>query len=191
MATTKETMKVIAKGIDEKEEPDVIPAKTIIRVEVPDELADIIERDIDSISICRKKEDMKREEIAPEDEYEAADVEELAEQIIFEIAEKAAADFVLFAGEGDPECVLLVLEVLRKRFFSSLSHALRIVFLTAGWDAAVWRLDLLDTCCEYDEATDELFYDYFFTSEAMTDYLITHFPDDEDEKTNSPDIKLN
>ena len=125
MATTKETMKVIAKGIDEKEEPDVIPAKTIIRVEVPDELADIIERDIDSISICRKKEDMKREEITPEDEYEAADVEELAEQIIIEIAEKAAADFVLFAGEADPECVLLVLEVLRKRYFSSLPHALR------------------------------------------------------------------
>ena len=62
MATTKETMEVIAKGIYEKDKPNDNPAKTIVRVEVPDELAYIFERDIDSIRISRKKEDVRSEE---------------------------------------------------------------------------------------------------------------------------------
>lgn len=194
MATTKETMEVIAKGIYEKDNPNEKPAKTIVRVEVPDELADIFERDIDSIRISRKREDVEKEITAVEEDdgYEPTDIEELTEQIIFEIAEKAGSDFVLLAEETDPECIELVLELLRKRFFGSLSHVLRTLFLTAEWDDAIWRLDLLDTCYEYNEATDELFYDYFFTSEALRDYCAENFSKEQDEeKGSNPNCKLN
>ena len=194
MATTKETMEVIAKGIYEKDKPNDNPAKTIVRVEVPDELAYIFERDIDSIRISRKKEDVEKELTALEEdeEYELTDAEELAEQITFEVAEKAGSDFVLLAEEAEPECIELVLELLRKRFFGSLTHVLRTLFLTAGWSDAVWRLDLLDNCDEYNEATDELFYDYFFSSEALTDYCAEHFSKRQDEeKGSSPSRKLN
>ena len=112
MATTKETMKVIAKGLDED-----------ITVQITEH----------------------------EEEYGLSDVEELAEQIVFEIAEKTGVDFVLFAEEADPECIDLVIKLLEKRFFSSFTHALRTIFLAEGWDDAVWRLDLLDTCYENDE----------------------------------------
>ena len=194
MATTKETMEVIAKGIYEKDNPNENPAKTIVRVEVPDELADIYERDIDLIRISRKKEDVEKEmaDLEEDEEYELTDAEELAEQIIFEVAEKAGSDFVLLAEEAEPERIELVLELLRKRFFGSLPHVLRTLFLTAGWSDAIWRLDLLDACYEYNEATDELFYDYFFTSEALTDYCAEHFSKDQDEeKGSSPSRKLN
>ena len=38
MATTNETMKVIANGVDKKEEPEIIMGGKVIAVEVPDEL---------------------------------------------------------------------------------------------------------------------------------------------------------
>ena len=144
MATTKETMKVIAIGIDNAE-----------------------------------------------NEYEPSDVEELASDIVFEIAEKTAADFVLLAGESDPECVELILKLLRKKHFSSFAYTLRTIFLAVGWGDAVWRLNLLHTCDAYDETTFDFFYDYFFNSDALTDYRIKHFSDNEDEKDNSSNIKLN
>ena len=144
MATTKETMKVIAIGIDNSE-----------------------------------------------DDYEPSDVEELASEIVFEIVEKTAADFVLLAEGSDPECVEMILKLLSKKHNTSFAYTLRTIFLAAGWGDAVWRLNLLHACDAYDEATFDFFYDYFFNSEALTDYRIKHFPDDEDEKDNSPDIKLN
>ena len=44
MATTKESMKVIAGGLDKKEEPEVVMEGKVIAVEVPDELAEAFER---------------------------------------------------------------------------------------------------------------------------------------------------
>ena len=126
-------------------------------------------------------------------EYELSDVEELGfcygVKRAVEIAEKTAADFVLLAGESDPECIELILMLLSKKHFTSLASALRTIFLAAGWGDAVWRLNLLHVCDAYDEATFDLFHDYFFNSEALTNCQIKHFP--EGEKDNSPDIKLN
>lgn len=152
MGTTKEAMKVIAKGLDEN-----------ITVQITEH----------------------------EEEYGLSDVEELAEQIVFEIAEKTGADFVLFAEEADPECIDLVIKLLENRFFSSFTHALRTIFLAEGWVDAVWRLDLLDICYEHDEAAYDLFYDYFFTSEALTGYRYRHYSDEENRKDNGPNTKLN
>jgi len=95
MATTKETMKVIAIGIDNAE-----------------------------------------------DEYELSDVEELASEIVFEVAEKTAADFVLLAGESDPECTELILKLLSKKHFTSFAYALRAIFLAARWGETVDYLGL-------------------------------------------------
>ena len=44
MATTKESMKVIAGGLDKKEEPEMLIGGKVIAVEVPDELAEAFER---------------------------------------------------------------------------------------------------------------------------------------------------
>ena len=49
MATTNETMKVIANGVDKKEEPEIIMGGKVIAVEVPDELAEIFEGIIGSL----------------------------------------------------------------------------------------------------------------------------------------------
>ena len=49
MATTNETMKVIANGVDKKEEPEIIMGGKVIAVEVPDELAEVFEGIIGSL----------------------------------------------------------------------------------------------------------------------------------------------
>lgn len=101
------------------------------------------------------------------------------------------ADFVLLAGESDPECIELILKLLSKKHFTSLANSLRTIFLAAGWGETVWRFNLLHACYAFDEATFDLFYDYFFNSDALTDYHIRHSSEDEDKKDSSPNIKLN
>lgn len=49
MATTKETMKVIANGIDKKKAPEVIVGGKVIEVEMPDEVAEVLEGLIGSL----------------------------------------------------------------------------------------------------------------------------------------------
>ena len=49
MATTKETMNVIANGVDTKDEPEIIMGGKVIAVEVPDELAEVFEGIIGSL----------------------------------------------------------------------------------------------------------------------------------------------
>ena len=57
MATTKESMKVIAGGLDKKEEPEVVMEGKVIAVEVPDELAETFERLIGGmITKCEDKD---------------------------------------------------------------------------------------------------------------------------------------
>ena len=153
MATTNETMKVIADGLDRD-----------ITVQITDYA----------------------------DEYEPTEVEELVSDIVLVIAEKAGANFVQLVEHTDPECVETILKLLRKLFYGSLIYALHTMFIAAGMKNAAWDLDILDICCEYDEATSDYFYDYFFISEALTDYHAEMFPDEEEEEIDSsPEIKLN
>ena len=49
MATTKETMKVIAGGVNKKEEPEVIMDGRVIAVEMSDELAEVFERLVETL----------------------------------------------------------------------------------------------------------------------------------------------
>ena len=43
MATTNETMKVIAEGIDQKKSPDIIMDGRVIVIEIPEEMEEIIQ----------------------------------------------------------------------------------------------------------------------------------------------------
>ena len=62
MATTKESMKVIAGGLDKKEEPEVVMEGKVIAVEVPDELAEAFERLIGGmITKCEDKGNLHSE----------------------------------------------------------------------------------------------------------------------------------
>ena len=62
MATTKESMKVIAGGLDKKEEPEVVMEGKVIAVEVPDELAEAFEKLVGGmITKCEDKGNLHSE----------------------------------------------------------------------------------------------------------------------------------
>ena len=83
MATTKETMKVIAGGVNKKEEPEVIMDGRVIAVEMSDELAEVFEGLVGALISKCEDEDAERSEnnrnnMEPEDDGYFMKVEELA-----------------------------------------------------------------------------------------------------------------
>ena len=63
MATTKESMKVIAGGLDKKGKPEVVMEGKVIAVEVPDELAEAFEKLIGGmITKCEDKDNLHPED---------------------------------------------------------------------------------------------------------------------------------
>ena len=104
MATTKETMNVIANGVDKKEEPEIIMGGKVIAVEVPDELAKVFEGIIGSL--IEKSESAEVE--SPEkndsngedwDDEELTEAEELAADIACWLAHRASDNLVKVAKE--------------------------------------------------------------------------------------------
>ena len=103
MATTNETMKVIANGVDKKEEPEIIMGGKVIAVEVPDELAEIFEGIIGSL--IEKSESAEAE--SPEnndsnggdwdDDEELTEAEELAADIAYWLAHRASDNLMKVA----------------------------------------------------------------------------------------------
>jgi len=83
MTTTKETMKVIAGGLDKKEEPEVIMDGKVIAVEMPDELAEVFERLVETlISKCEDKDadrsESNQSNMNPQEDGYFMKVEEMA-----------------------------------------------------------------------------------------------------------------
>ena len=85
MATTKESMKVIAGGLDKKEKPEVVMEGKVIAVEVPDELAEAFEGLIGSmISKCENEDiqsperDQNNGRESEDDDWKPTETQELA-----------------------------------------------------------------------------------------------------------------
>ncbi len=73
MATTKESMKVIAGGLDKKEKPEVVMEGKKIAVEVPDGLAEAFEKLVGGmITKCEDKDNLHIED----DQNDTADMED-------------------------------------------------------------------------------------------------------------------
>ena len=62
MATTKETMKVIAGGVNKKEESEVIMDGSVIAVEMSDELAEVFEGLVEALISKCEDENAERSE---------------------------------------------------------------------------------------------------------------------------------
>lgn len=196
MATNKKTMKVIANGIDEKEEPEIIMEGKVIAVDVPDELAEVFEGIIGSLISKSEKEAVPVSESEQDnrsnqddDEWEPTETQELASDIAFEVAERTGEQFIRLMEGKDPEIVMGMLKSLERSVFRSDVCVLRALFLISEMKDAARDLDLLDICYEYDEAVYDMFHDYFFVSEGITDYCQQYYAGKE-QKDNSPNSKL-
>ena len=100
MTTTKETMKVIAGGLDKKEEPEVIMDGKVIAVEMPDELAEVFERLVETlISKCEDKDadrsESNQSNMNPQEDGYFMKVEEMAALIGVWHAIRAAENMVI------------------------------------------------------------------------------------------------
>lgn len=197
MATNKETRKVIANEIDKKEEPEIIMGGKVIAVEVPDELAEAFEGFIGEL-MSKGKDDIAtvvenchgNSEDPEDEEWEPTETQELASDIAFEVAERTGNMFVRLMEGNDPEIAMGMLKTLERSFYRSDVYVLRTLFLISEMYDAARNLDLLDICYEYDESVYDLFHDYFFVSEGITDYRQQYY-EDKEKKDNSPNSKLN
>ncbi|MDO4870308.1 MAG: hypothetical protein Q4A65_08515 [Bacillota bacterium] len=107
MATTKESMKVIAGGLDKKEEPEVVMEGKVIAVEVPDELAEAFERLIGGmITRCEDKDtlppDDQNDGGDPEyEDREPTEVQELVMDIAFMLGSRASDHLMMIKEKND------------------------------------------------------------------------------------------
>lgn len=197
MATTKESMKVIAGGLDKKEEPEVVMEGKVIAVEVPDELAEAFEGLIGSMisksangDIQSPGRDQNNGRESEDDEWKPTETQELASGIVFEVAERTGERFIRLIEGNDPEIVMGMLKALERSFYRTDVYVLRTLFLVSGMKDAVNDLDLLDICYVYDEGVYDLFRDYFFVSEGITEYRYKYYSEKE-QKDHGPNSKLN
>ena len=197
MATNKETKKVIAKGIDKKEEPDIVMGGKVIAVEVPDDMAEAFEGFIEALISRGESEtalvpenDQNNGNNQDDDDWEPTETQELASDIVFEVAERTGERFVRLVEGTSPETVMGMLKTLKRSFYRSDVYVLRTLFLISEMRDAAKDLDLLDICYEYDECTYDLFRDYFFVSEGITDYCQKYYSEKE-KQDDGPNSKLN
>ena len=140
MAITNETLKVIANGVDKKEEPEIIMGGKVIAVEVPDELAEVFEGIIGSL--IKKSESAEAD--SPEnndsndgdwdDDEELTEAEELAADIAYWLAHRASDNLMKVAKEEQLsiESMLAIVKCFEKTDSESLVSMLKVIFLSHG-----------------------------------------------------------
>lgn len=113
MATTKETMKVIAGGVNKKEESEVIMDGRVIAVEMSDELAEVFEGLVEAlISKCEdenaERSENDRNNMDREDDGYFMKVEELAALVGVWQAIRAAENMVIILENVNKESALSI-----------------------------------------------------------------------------------
>lgn len=108
MATTKESMKVIAGGLDKKEKPEVVMEGKVIAVEVPDELAEAFEKLVGGmITKCEDKGNLHSENDqndgghAKDEDSEPTEVQELVMDIAFMLGSRASDHLMMIKEKND------------------------------------------------------------------------------------------
>ena len=181
MATTKESMKVIAGGLDKKEEPEVVMEGKVIAVEVSDELAEAFERLIGGmITKCEDKdnlhiEDDQNDNANTEDEdSEPTEVQELVMDIAFMLGSRASDHLIMIKEKNDlsTEAMLAITRCLLAADSDFLVTILETIFLSNRMYDAAHELRLLERCKEYEVDAAFYFEDAFWDTDAMDWYSI-------------------
>ena len=197
MATTKESMKVIAGGLDKKEEPEVVMEGKVIAVEVSDELAEAFERLIGGmITKCEDKdnlhiEDDQNDNANTEDEdSEPTEVQELVMDIAFMLGSRASDHLIMIKENNDlsTEAMLAITRCLLTADSDYLVTILETIFLSNRMYDAAHELRLLERCKEYEVDAAFYFEDAFWDTDAMDWYSIENLLRDKAKEQNS---KLN
>lgn len=178
MATTNETMKVIAEGLGEKEVPEIIIGGKVLEFEVPEELAEIFDNLAYAlINRCKRPVDEESEidgddEESWEDDAEFTEEGKLAARIAAGLAERAADNLMKIAENLTVETMVAITKYLLSMDAESLVHMLKSLFLSHGMNDAAGELDLMDICMEYEEAAAYFFEDAFFDTDSMDWYSV-------------------
>jgi hypothetical protein len=197
MATTKESMKVIAGGLDKKEEPEVVMEGKVIAVEVPDELAEAFERLIGGmITRCEDKdnlhpEDNQNDNADMEDEdRELTEVQELVMDMAFMLGSRASDHLMMIKEKNDlsTEAMLAITRCLLAADSDYLVTILETIFLSNRMYDAAHELHLLERCKEYEADAAFFFEDAFWDTDAMDWYSIENLLREKAKEQNS---KLN
>ena len=172
MTTTKETMKVIAGGLDKKEEPEVIMDGKVIAVEMPDELAEVFERLVETlISKCEDKDadrsESNQSKVNPQEDGYFMKVEEMAALIGVWHAIRAAENMVIILEKLNKESALSIVKRFEEADSKALISMLKVLFLSHGMKVAADELTFLDIIIE--QWGDTMFYfgDAFFETEQI------------------------
>ena len=174
MATTKETMNVIANGVDTKDEPEIIMGGKVIAVEVPDELAEVFEGIIGPLikkSGSAETEASKNDDSngGDWDDEELAEAEELAADIACWLAHRASDNLVKVAKEEhlSTDSMLAIVKCFEKTDPESLVSMLKVLFLSHEMTDVAAELYLLDICKDYLEDVAFFFEEAFFDTDAI------------------------
>ena len=178
MATTKESMKVIAGGLDKKEEPEIVIGGKVIALEVPEELTEIFDNLAYSlIGRCRRPIDEEPEcdpdkEESREDNVEYSETWKLAARISEGLAERAADNLMKIAENLTVETMVAITKYLLSMDAEKLIPMLKGLFLSHGMYDAASELDFMDICMEYEEDAAYFFEDAFFDTDSMDWYSV-------------------
>lgn len=181
MATTKESMKVIAGGLDGKEEPEVVMEGKVIAVEVPDELAEAFEKLIGGmITKCEDKATLPSKDDQNDGSYtedgdgEPTEVQELVMDIAFMLGSRASDHLIMIKEKNDlsTEAMLAITRCLLAADSDYLVTILETIFLSNRMYDAAHELRLLERCKEHEADAAFFFEDAFWDTDAMDWYSI-------------------
>ena len=197
MATTNESMKVIAGGLGKKEEPEVVMEGKVIAVEVPDELAEAFEKLIGGmITKCEDKDNLHPEDDqngnadTEDEDREPTEVQELVMDIAFMLGSRASDHLMMIKEKNDlsTEAMLAITRCLLAADSDYLVTILETIFLSDRMYDAAHELHMLERCKEYEEDAAFFFEDAFWDTDAMDWYSIENLLRDKAKEQNS---KLN
>jgi len=194
MATTKESMKVIAGGLDKKEKPEVVMEGKVIAVEVPDELAEAFEKLVGGmITKCEDKGNLHSENDqndgghAKDEDSEPTEVQELVMDIAFMLGSRASDHLMMIKEKNDlsTEAMLAITRCLLAADSEYLVTILETIFLSDRMYDAAHELHLLERCKEYEADAAFFFEDAFWDTDAMDWYSIENLLREKAKEQNS------
>ena len=180
MATNKETKKVIAKGIEKKEEPEVVIGGKLVAIEVPDELAELFDEFIESLksrAAATETEPPENDQDNSSSEYEddgPTEVQELIMDIALILGSRASDHLMMIKEENDlpTEAMLAITRCLLAADSDYLVSILQTIFLSNRMYDAAHELHLLDICKEHEADATLCFEDAFWDTDAMDWYSV-------------------
>ena len=180
MATNKETKEVIAKGIDKKEESEVVIGGKLVAIEVPDELAELFDEFIESLksrAAETETEPPENDQDNSSSEYDddgPTELQELVMDIAFMLGSRASDHLMMIKEKNDlsTEAMLAITRCLLAADSDYLVSILQTIFLSNRMYDAAHELHLLDICKEHEADAAFYFEDAFWDTDAMDWYSV-------------------